>query len=278
MHEPPPRILERIHASLVEHENGCVTSELRPSRSTYAELTWKDDDGQQCSINMHHAIWWERHGTIPDGMLVRRTCNTTGCVSLKHLHLVSQYLSPAVASQHVQQLIALGWTSGEICRHTGVHGNTVRELQAGVRERVTPETEHRILSMELTPPSGEAPMDPSVLQRIISGEKVAIGFGSKYKLPYVRALMSLGWNRTRISTALGCSGSTIVRMEALISQDTTLSPVETDKEKVIANLTKRTADLAAEIDKWSTAYFAAVEREKAWQAIAMEHMTEEELS
>ena len=77
-----PPAIDRLHASLIEQEQGCQVKTTNRNRAGYSRITV---DGRQ--VYAHRLVWEHHNGPIPDGMVVCHRCDNPPCCNPDHLFL-----------------------------------------------------------------------------------------------------------------------------------------------------------------------------------------------
>lgn len=62
-------------------KNGCHICTSHASGTSGYPSLWKDGRNQ----NMHRVLYEEKHGSLPENVLVRHTCDVPACINDEHL-------------------------------------------------------------------------------------------------------------------------------------------------------------------------------------------------
>ena len=67
------------------NDSGCWDWTGQIANSGYGRLTVRDVHGDLCMQSAHHASYEAFVGALPEGMLVKQTCNNRLCINPEHL-------------------------------------------------------------------------------------------------------------------------------------------------------------------------------------------------
>lgn len=68
-------------------ESGCWIWMLATVKGGYGKISYREPGNRAKSVLAHRAIWEEKNGPIPDGMLLCHTCDVSSCVNPDHMFL-----------------------------------------------------------------------------------------------------------------------------------------------------------------------------------------------
>ena len=77
---------DRVMARVAAAENNCIVFKGNCDRKGYGRLTVGSvTNGTKRTVSTHRVVWAEANGPIPEGLLVRHSCDNPPCVNIEHL-------------------------------------------------------------------------------------------------------------------------------------------------------------------------------------------------
>ena len=82
------RVQQRLLVYVTKNpDNGCWDWNGQIANSGYGRIKVKDHHGELRMLSAQHASYEAFTGPLPDGLLVKQTCNNRLCINPEHLEL-----------------------------------------------------------------------------------------------------------------------------------------------------------------------------------------------
>lgn len=136
----------RLRANLAPMPNGCIEWTGYRDRNGYGHM--RVGDGK---MRPHRLVWLLANGPIPDGLIVRHSCDNRACCNLDHLSLGTQldnvndmfergrgrkakgYDHPRAVGPEIEAAVVARWRSHEVTQkqlaaELGINRTTVQRI------------------------------------------------------------------------------------------------------------------------------------------------------
>jgi hypothetical protein len=125
----PDRVLDRVHSRLAENQAGCWLWTRGKNGQGYGMVSWFAD-GRKVQVLVHRLMYAVTHGEVPEGILVRHTCDVPACANPSHLVLGGTGDNSRDSWRRTRRVNGLSFADAQSIRSDWVAGTSIDAIQS----------------------------------------------------------------------------------------------------------------------------------------------------